>query len=281
MIYKHRNKVSGYSRYHEFASGVLTHPDPLLWLARQEDVYWGVMNFLLRMPENGARRQTRIVDLGCGLGYLTYALNKAGFDCHGIDISATAIQTARQQFGDHFTQSAIEELHAVIREPCDVIILAELIEHLPNPLATLRTCLSVLKPTGTILLTTPNKSAYPDSTVWISDPPPVHLQFFSEASIRQMAKMLDCQVDFVDFTHYNRFNYLPRCKGKIIGPPVHHVFDVNEEPIETPAPQEKLLVSLAKYLKAHRILSIARACAVQAFFPIRFRTVLCAAMSRM
>ena len=37
----------------------------------------------------------KVLDVGCGLGYLTYALNEAGYQATGIDVSSQAIAAGR------------------------------------------------------------------------------------------------------------------------------------------------------------------------------------------
>jgi SAM-dependent methyltransferase len=42
----------------------------------------------------------RVLDVGCGAGYLTYCLKKAGFDPIGVDLSPSAIQFAVNRYPD-------------------------------------------------------------------------------------------------------------------------------------------------------------------------------------
>ena len=48
----------------------------------------------------GCRAGARVLDLGCGTGFYTSVFRQLGYDATGIDISATAIDKARQQYPD-------------------------------------------------------------------------------------------------------------------------------------------------------------------------------------
>lgn len=57
-------------------------------------------------------------------------------------------------------------------------------------------------------MTTPNKSAYPPDSIWISDCPPVHQWCFSEKAIQVLARFNNLSAEFIDFSDFNRKNYI-------------------------------------------------------------------------
>ena len=63
--------------------------------------------------------------------------------------------------------------------------------------------MELTKPGGSVIMTTPNKSFYPDDIIWESELPPVHFWWFSEDSIRYIATKLNANVQFVDYTNFS------------------------------------------------------------------------------
>jgi SAM-dependent methyltransferase len=182
-IYSHAPVLPGYSRYHGYAQEVLRSKDPLGYLAPREYMY-GFVSSYLRQLENPSA--ISILEVGAGLGYLTYALGKCGYRVTGIDLSTDAVQSARGRFGDYFKCCSCEEL-ASSGSRFDVIIVTEVIEHVTDPVSFLKAVRSCLTSNGVVLLTTPNRSYFPRDYVWHTELPPVHLWWFSEEAIRLCA----------------------------------------------------------------------------------------------
>lgn len=201
LIYAHINEVPGYGRYERYRQGLKGAAHPLNYLSAQEDIYWSISE-VLQGIEVRQIAKVRILEVGSGLGYLTYALKKAGYDCLGIDVSLRAVEAARRDFGDFYVQMDIMEMSTEKEETFDFIIATELIEHVANPKALVEKAQSLLKPGGRLILTSPNKDLYPDCFVWHTDLPPVHLWWFSKNSMRALAWHLRMTVRFVDFSKF-------------------------------------------------------------------------------
>lgn len=212
LIYAHADEVPGYDRYQRYRRVLKNSHDPLSYLAAHEDVYWSINNVL---QEVGAQRiaKVRILEIGSGLGYLTYALKKAGYDCFGIDISSRAVEAARRDFGDLYFQMDIMDMPIEDGGTFDFVIATELIEHIVDPKVLLRKAQKLLKPGGRLILTTPNKDLYSDCFVWHTDLPPVHLWWFSKNSMRMLAWSIGMTVRFVDFSKFYGW-HSPRTLGQ-------------------------------------------------------------------
>ena len=86
-----------------------------------------------------------------------------GADVTAIDVSAKALSLARRhaQFHDlaiDYREQTIEALAAEKNKHYDLVVHCEVIEHIPDTHSFMQACLSVMKPTGIQILSTPNRS---------------------------------------------------------------------------------------------------------------------------
>lgn len=96
----------------------------------------------------------RILDIGCGRGWMTDALSRFG-EAMGVDLSVKEAQTLYPSL--HF-----EEMDIVSRFPegtYDVVVSSEVIEHLPleHQAEHIERIAGALRKDGLLILTTPNK----------------------------------------------------------------------------------------------------------------------------
>jgi len=102
----------------------------------------------------------RVLDAGCGTGYGSRLLFKKAASVVGIDLSPLAIQYAREHYegpGVTFAQMDCQRL-AFPNAEFDLLICFEVFEHMEDQDGFLRECLRVLRPEGTLILSTPNAS---------------------------------------------------------------------------------------------------------------------------
>lgn len=201
-IYLNGKNVPGYDRYWNYASLVLSSKKPLTKLAEAEDTYWSVKTVLSKKVTD--KKQAKILEIGSGLGYLTYSLFCEGYDVLGIDISNAAVQQAEKTFGNHYLCADLFDFVQNNESTYDVVVMTEVIEHVEQPLSFMSAIKRLLTNDGVALITTPNKSFYPDDIVWGTELPPVHCWWFSETSVRYMAKQLEMTVTFLSFKDYYR-----------------------------------------------------------------------------
>ncbi|MBA2311631.1 MAG: class I SAM-dependent methyltransferase [Actinobacteria bacterium] len=100
-----------------------------------------------------------IVDLGCGEGWLPSILGHFGAT-HGVDLSDAALVEAAGRY------PWVSFEHADIlnwdhpRASFDIVVSQEVIEHIDDQTKYLRIALSLLKPGGYLILTTPNARTF-------------------------------------------------------------------------------------------------------------------------
>jgi SAM-dependent methyltransferase len=198
-IYKEGSNTPGYQRYYWYRDKVKTFIKPLFFLSQVEDVYWGVQEYLIQ----NKNPEIKILEVGCGLGYLTYSLNKANYNTVGLDISLNAIEKARQNFGDYYECADVFDYSVSNKKRYDVIILTEVIEHIIDPVSFIKNLLDMLTDGGEIIITTPNKdSSYNAGEYWDTELPPVHLWWFSTKSFHSIAKRCNLNLDQYDLSRF-------------------------------------------------------------------------------
>lgn len=185
----------GYGKYFEILSGVKAAKNPLEYLVAKQPLYLPVRQFLI------GKSRLDILEVGCGLGYLTHALSWSGHMARGIDISEKSISLARENFGDLYENATIESL-ADRSQKYDLIIATELLEHLERPADFLKQCRGLLKSGGSLIVTTPNKDYYGDKYLWNTELPPLHLSWIGASGLKHLAAKTDLDYSF--------FNYLRR-----------------------------------------------------------------------
>src|SRR5262249_2098010 len=83
----------------------------------------------------------------------------------------------------------------------DYVTMDQVIEHMRDPIETLRGVRTVLRPGGTAILTTPNAASLPARLFgrrWINWHTPYHIQFFTPTSIRRAADAAGLEVAQID-----------------------------------------------------------------------------------
>ena len=100
-----------------------------------------------------------VLDIGCANGIFGSVLKQKGADVvHGVDISPRAIDIARGALDGAWVRDIErEELPSEITSRhYDVIVCAEILEHLFDPAAVIKQLSSLLNPRGVMIITTPN-----------------------------------------------------------------------------------------------------------------------------
>jgi len=128
----------------------------------------------------------RLLDLGCneGRSLSLYAAN--GFAAEGLEINEKAAALARRRGFPVYT-GTLEEFNPV--EPYAVVVLANVLEHAPDPVAMLAQVRRLLGPGGEVWISCPNtrrQRLRVFGRAWINWHVPYHLWHFSPRTLEEV-----------------------------------------------------------------------------------------------
>lgn len=132
-----------------------------------------------------AARRGRLLDVGCGGGEFLAEMRSLGWDVAGIEPDPVAVEYARAQRG-LTVETGTPETSSLPDVSFDVITLNHVIEHVPNPIATLQSCARLLRQGGLIVIVTPNVASlgrHMFGRAWMHWDPPRHFFLFSRTTL--------------------------------------------------------------------------------------------------
>jgi len=140
-----------------------------------------------------------LFEIGCAYGFFL-ELAAAYWSTSGIDVSAAAVDYARNRLQLNVSQSGVED-YPMTPASKDVIVLWDAVEHLRDPFSAVEKIAQALRPGGILALTTGDLDALVprlQRTRWRLFHP-LHLYYFS---LRSMTKLLGrCGLELVASSH--------------------------------------------------------------------------------
>ncbi len=111
-------------------------------------LYWLRAVLAYRLPP------AKVLELGSSHGAFVALLNLAGYAASGLEISPAIAEFSRRTFGVTTLSGPVEE-QQIFPKSLDMIILMDVLEHLPDPEKTMRVCSNLLKDDGLFVIQTP------------------------------------------------------------------------------------------------------------------------------
>ena len=105
----------------------------------------------------------RVLDVGCGGGILSEAMAARGASVTGIDLGEKPLKVAQLHLLESGLQVdyrlvAAESLAQEMPGAFDIVTCMELLEHVPDPAATVRACAELTRPGGHVFVSTINRN---------------------------------------------------------------------------------------------------------------------------
>jgi len=142
-----------------------------------------------------------LVELGCAYGYFLDEAKDASYQVSGVELCEDAVKSCNARGHDVVHGAICKEKMSRFSE-ADAVVMLDVIEHLPDPVAALEAVSDILTPNGLLLLTTGDFSssvAKITRSNWRLMTPPQHLWFFTPRSLTSLCDRLD--MDLVHLDH--------------------------------------------------------------------------------
>jgi SAM-dependent methyltransferase len=176
-----------YSQHQPKPQGARVKP---FWNRVHHQMWKQSINQLYVLPSSGGT----LLEIGCGSGSFLAEAQKAGWEVTGIEISRRATEHARAQNLNVYcgTPDTVE-----LSGTFDLIRLSYVLEHVHDPLKTLQTVQSLLKPQGCAHVAIPNVGSIVArlfGTYWYDFDIPRHLYWYTPSSFRLLCEQADLNI---------------------------------------------------------------------------------------
>jgi 2-polyprenyl-3-methyl-5-hydroxy-6-metoxy-1,4-benzoquinol methylase len=153
----------------------------------EEDARRELFAWILEVSGGYAVRGKRLLEVGAHLGLLLDVARGDGWDARGIEPSVWAVGEGRRRFDVDLRQGSVEQL-SESDSSADVVVALDVLEHLVDPLASLRALRDVVDEEGLLVLTTVNVAGLHarlrrESWPWFIRP---HLHYFTPSTLRAL-----------------------------------------------------------------------------------------------
>lgn len=156
----------------------------------------------------GDLKPGQLLDVGCGEGSFLNAAQQLGWTVRGTEISASGCRIAGQQWQLGVFNGALEAA-GFPSDEFDVVTLWHVIEHVPDPLSTMKEVARITRPGGRIVVACPNRHARIFNAAYrlgrfraphLFHPADreLHLSYFTVKSLRRMLESCGLKVACID-----------------------------------------------------------------------------------
>jgi len=115
------------------------------------------------IDERASLEGKNVLDVGCGGGILSESMAQRGAKVTAIDMGKAPLSVARLHAMEadievDYQQITVEELAAKMPGEFDTVTCMEMLEHVPDPASVINACYQLVKPGGSVFLSTINRN---------------------------------------------------------------------------------------------------------------------------
>lgn len=180
--------------------------EPKRQFLEKKEIYADAAKVLLDILDASVphKKNAKLLDVGCGLGWLLKDAKNRGYSAFGIDSSKTFINTGKRLLHVNSMISTLEAYKT--DQKYDVITLCHVIEHVPYPDKFLKKLNSLLKTNGILLIACPNIDAvmfHAQTIYWYPLSPGQHLWQYSKQTLGKFVERNDFTIVKMKTTNFH------------------------------------------------------------------------------
>lgn len=146
------------------------------------------LDYLIKLLRAQGIESGRVLDVGSGFGFFLEALEKAGYEPYGLELSPQAAAAARTRTTAQIVTGGAEDPFPFPDGHFAAITLLDVIEHLDHYSDTLASCRRTLVAGGKLIVITLNAGSLARPVLgrrWSFHLDPTHVHMFSAARLRR------------------------------------------------------------------------------------------------
>ncbi len=154
-------------------------------------------------------KQGKLLDIGCGPGFFIACMREYGWDVTGVDVSDWATDFARKKLGLNVFTGAVEKIK--FNDNFNLVTMMHVLEHLPDPVVTLKRVYELISDEGWLFITGPNLASFDRiwhgrNWRWFTDRS--HLYFFTPETYRRVLEKAGFLIQKISFQRWNPLSHL-------------------------------------------------------------------------
>ena len=153
-------------------------------------------NNTFRLRELRGLTPGRLLDIGSGRGRFLAAAKAAGWNATGIEFEEGLAAMSRDRYGVEVVVG--DAVTADVEGPFEVVTLWHVLEHLPDPLASLERSHELLGPGGRLIVSVPNNDSWQaraGGDDWLHLDIPRHIYHFTPGSLSRLVERAGFRVE--------------------------------------------------------------------------------------
>jgi len=169
------------------------------------------------------RGSGQALDIGTGAGVYAATLKRLGWNVTGVEFDASAAHVASERMKLNIYVGSLEDAEFGA-ESFDFVSMFHVIEHLPDPLSTLKECFRVMNNRAKIIIRTPNFNSLTRRVYgkfWRGVEAPRHLFLFSPDTLVKMLERAGFHVTSITTTK-GAARFYVQASQKILERESHH-----------------------------------------------------------